>query len=217
MIYGAGFWQARIDGGVCRRLNAAKILSSLSGQYLLDVGCGEGNLLEVARERGWDATGVEPNCPGFTSGIYPGTVSEAQLPLGKYDVITLIDVIEHLRKPIEDLNEIKILLKRGGLIYILTPNAGGLIARLMGRFWFERKPEHLHLYNSTEIGNLLHAAGFVWVETGVTGKILTLSYIASILAKDKFWLAPFVRLLGKVYRRQIHFKGGFIVATGRNI
>jgi len=92
---------------------------------LVDIGCGNGWFLEVAKKY-FSVTGVEPNNSllHFTSKKLKINVYKKidSLKKSEFDVITLFDVIEHVNKPMEYLERISKKLKKGGIILIYTPN-----------------------------------------------------------------------------------------------
>ena len=61
-----------------------------------------------------------------------------------FDIITMIDFIEHVRAPMSILVKASRLLRPGGQLVILTPNADSLSRRLMGLRWLHYKVEHLY-------------------------------------------------------------------------
>jgi 2-polyprenyl-3-methyl-5-hydroxy-6-metoxy-1,4-benzoquinol methylase len=104
---------------------------------LLDIGCAFGAFMELARSRGWSVSGVEIS--PFSSryareerglDVFTGDVSSAPLPSGQFDVVTLWDVIEHVRDVRQTLDRARELLKPGGHVIVTTDNFDGLIARL---------------------------------------------------------------------------------------
>ena len=96
---------------------------------LVDIGCGNGWFLEVARKY-FSVAGVEPNnlLLHFTSEKLKIDVYKEinSLKKDEYEVITLIDVIEHVNNPMKYLKKISEKLKKGGIILIYTPNKDSL-------------------------------------------------------------------------------------------
>ena len=138
----------------------------LSGR-LLDVGFGSAILMQVAREKGWQTTGVEVSRPavehaeklGFE--VFHGDLSEAKYPDNYFDVITASEIIEHCPQPEILLNEIIRILRPGGLLWATTPSAKGLSYRLTGLDWTVIcPPEHLQLFSKKAIRLMLKKAGF---------------------------------------------------------
>lgn len=96
---------------------------------LLDIGCFEGALLSVAKKKGWDVVGVDVDARAAefvrkTLGlsVVTGTLKDANFPHDSFDAVTLIDVLEHVKNPLETLIEIQRLLKVGGEVVISVPN-----------------------------------------------------------------------------------------------
>lgn len=94
---------------------------------LLDVGCGVGILLEVAKEKGWDVYGQEVApfavnyCKSRNFNIHNKPLPDLNLPEHSFDVITLFDVMAHLKDPVSYVNTCAKLLKPGGYLIIKTP------------------------------------------------------------------------------------------------
>jgi SAM-dependent methyltransferase len=98
---------------------------------LLDVGCNMGMLLRLARDRGWEAVGVEPS-PALHRiateqlGLEVHNCFVEALPDSEhhsFDVVALSDVFEHVTAPRQLLEHVAQLLRPGGLLYVKVPNA----------------------------------------------------------------------------------------------
>lgn len=170
---------------------------------LLDVGCGLGFFVEVANLHGWEAWGVEVNDHAVrwanehvTERVRQGSASELPFPDESFDCVVLFDVIEHLTEPGADLAEAHRVLRPDGLMVVATPDAGSLMARLLGARWLEmqRAPEHLHFFDLATLSRLLGRVGFAPLEWHTMGKITT---VRTMLADLKFY-AP--RVFGWVER-----------------
>lgn len=77
---------------------------------ILDFGCGHGMLVRYLLESGLDADGYDKFNPDFDS-FEPGK---------KYDIVSMVEVIEHLSHPFEELDTIRELLTKDGVLYIET-------------------------------------------------------------------------------------------------
>jgi 2-polyprenyl-3-methyl-5-hydroxy-6-metoxy-1,4-benzoquinol methylase len=107
------------------------------GKSLLDVGCGPGVFLGLAREAGFNAVGVELN-PTLAQmarertgvEVVTGDFTALEMADRKFDVITVLDLIEHVADPIDLLKRCRGLLKPGGHVVVYTPNHAGLIVRV---------------------------------------------------------------------------------------
>jgi SAM-dependent methyltransferase len=143
---------------------------------LLDVGFGAATLLEAARRAGWAATGTElaegavarARNHGFD--VFLGTLQEASYPDASFDVVTIVEVLEHLLDPASLLREVRRVLRSGGLLWVTTPHGGGLSARLLGPDWsVVAPPEHIQLFSTEGLRRLLHRTGFVRVRIAAHG------------------------------------------------
>ena len=95
-------------------------------QRLLDVGCGSGEFLELARAHGWSAEGVEMTASGAALARRRGFVVNAdvaELKDAQFDIVTLWNVVDFFLRPVEQLREIHRVLAPGGLVFVRTPNA----------------------------------------------------------------------------------------------
>lgn len=135
---------------------------------LLDVGCGSGEFLATMKSLGWTVEGVEFNPEAARlareaggAPVFAGSLEDARLEDSSFDVVTLHHVIEHLPDPARTLAECRRILKDGGRIHILTPNADSLGLRIFRRHWQALEvPRHLRIYSSESIRKILAPAGF---------------------------------------------------------
>ena len=125
---------------------------------LLDVGCGAGAFLLNALARDWSAWGLEVSKSAITALPEParsravvGRLEAPPFADESLEVLTLFDVIEHVRSPLDFLESARRPLKPGGLLVITTPDVGSWKAQMKRRFWryfdFER---YLHLYHFSD-------------------------------------------------------------------
>lgn len=156
---------------------------------LLDVGAATGVFLRAAKKRGWAVSGIEPvdwaaqkaRVAGLE--VKTGALSDFSDETGNYDAITYFDVFEHLADPSAELDLIYKILKPGGLLVVNTPDAGSLLARILGRRWhLLTPPEHLNIFNQNNLTRLLKKRGFEILEIKKIGKKFTLQYIFRTLA-----------------------------------
>lgn len=153
---------------------------------LLDVGSGPGLMLSAARTRGWSAVGLDPNPWAARYGreelgveIHQTTLAEAALPAASFDAVVLMDVIEHVTDPGQLIEQATRAARAGAALAILTPDAGSLVSRALGRRWPEalRAPEHLVLFSVTGLAALLERYGwhiYGWHPIGKTSSLSTL-------------------------------------------
>lgn len=133
---------------------------------LLDIGCGAGNYLRLARSLGWQTYGLEPDPVAAalareTGAIVElGTLDTATLADAPFDAVTSMHSIEHARDPRSFLRKALALLKPGGVFYLQTPNFASLMHRRYGADWYALEvPRHLCLLTAPAMRQLLAEAG----------------------------------------------------------
>lgn len=116
---------------------------------LLDVGCSFGSLVEQALIDGIDAEGVDiSNYVKYQSKsnrLRQGDVCDHIN--GKYSIITMVEVIEHLANPSKALNNCYNALENGGVILIQTTNMDSLVRKFEGEKSRYFMPGHLHYFS----------------------------------------------------------------------
>lgn len=135
---------------------------------VLEIGCGQGFMLAVLKELGWDVYGIERNehaarvAAEITgTDIFIGGFSE--VPEGAlYDLIVLFQVLEHMEEPYTLLLQCEQHLAPGGKIVIGVPNFGSWQARSMKNRWFHLDPpRHLFHFSPGTLKKLLKRCGLV--------------------------------------------------------
>ena len=136
---------------------------------LLDVGCGIGTFLHLARERGWEPQGVDPSKSGSTFAqeihkldVQCGNVFDADFPSAHFDAITLYHVLEHISELNPFLSELRRVLKpQTGTLVIEVPNGEGLQSRLQKADWpYVHPRDHLYYFSAYSLPRLLRRHGF---------------------------------------------------------
>lgn len=160
------------------------------GRYarLLDVGCALGDFVLEAKQDGWDAEGVEISPAAAAQArsrgarVHCGVLQDLGLPAQSYDAITLYDVIEHLPDPVAALREIRRLLTPEGVLHLVTPNVGGLQAKVLGRYWYHYKPgEHLFYFSPKTLRAAVQRALLRWDGWSMSASYVTVSYVLNRL------------------------------------
>ena len=135
------------------------------GRYL-DVGCGSGASLGVARALGWQAAGIEIDRPAadkarrFSDEIHVGDILSAPFADARFDVITIFHVLEHVADPVGVTRRMLGWLAPDGLLIIEVPNAGGLGRTLFGRAWSGLElPRHLSHFTPATLSRTVEQAG----------------------------------------------------------
>ena len=149
------------------------LLGPLKGRKLLDIGCGYCQTLLYFRERGLDVYGLEPSKEGADYGASQGiTVTQAGIEsmpqdLGRrFDIVTLMNVLEHLREPARAITEIRErYLQPDGVLVIDVPNEFNDFQTAANQLhdlgqWWIHPPAHLNYFSPTTLRLLLERCGY---------------------------------------------------------
>lgn len=143
---------------------------------IIDVGCGDGYFLQVAKQRGWNVFGTEFTdraieiCSKKGISMKQGKLDADNYSGGFFDVVTSFEVIEHINNPIEDVRSFNKILRSGGAAYVTTPNFNSVSRDLLGAKWnVIEYPEHLSYYTASTIKKLFKSQGFRIVSVSTTG------------------------------------------------
>lgn len=155
------------------------------GGQLLDIGASFGYFAREAAAS-FDARGIEPTALTVAWGrehlqapIEVGSIYDERADFaGRFDVITMFDVIEHLPDPPGALDHVRAWLKPGGKLFLTTPDTGALVAKLLDKQWYYIDlTEHISLFNRRNLQQLLGERGFRVVDARTIGRRYKLSYI----------------------------------------
>jgi 2-polyprenyl-3-methyl-5-hydroxy-6-metoxy-1,4-benzoquinol methylase len=170
-----------------RALQARKILEVIrafkSGGALLDIGAGSGILVEQALNISYAAIGIEPSialsCTAQQLGlpVRTGTLPQPDFR-ARFDIVTLIDVIEHVESPLALILEASAAMKSDAICVIVTPDVSSIVARLMRGKWWHYRAAHIGYFSQMTLGRLLNRAGFDIVTTRRPGWYFPASYLA---------------------------------------
>jgi 2-polyprenyl-3-methyl-5-hydroxy-6-metoxy-1,4-benzoquinol methylase len=136
---------------------------------VLDVGCGQGELGHLLKERGHHVTGIDRVPPLFALDEFFQADLSQGLPVDparRFDVILLADVLEHMSEPLELLKEAKALLAPSGSLLVSLPNAVHWSVRLQvyaGKFEYTNKGildrGHVRFFTRASAKRLFREAG----------------------------------------------------------
>ncbi len=137
-------------------LQADRLSAVLSpGARVLEIGCGEGLLLDELARRGMRVVGIEPSETASTvarrknlevyTGYFPSTSIQ-----GSFDAVVMSHVLEHLPRPPEVLTAVDRILN-GGCVMLVQTNWRGIMPHLRGRRWYAWVPDQ-HFWHFTPRG-----------------------------------------------------------------
>lgn len=144
---------------------AVKIRSLKSKGTILDIGTGFGLYSAILLDKGqYKLDCIEPNIYPYylknkISHLYTSTF-ENYRSKNKYDVILLMDVLEHFVNPVKNLEKINKLLAKDGILIIQTPNYKSLMARLCYDWAWWMVEDHKFFFSPKSIKGILENTGF---------------------------------------------------------
>jgi len=136
---------------------------------LLEIGCGSGAFLARMAASGWRVQGIESDPAAaaaaernFAIPVRVGELAEMRLAPASFDAIVMNHVLEHVFDPLALLGECRRLLKPGGLLVCVTPNADAWGRKHYGANWRGLEPpRHLHIFSLSALARAADIAGFV--------------------------------------------------------
>ena len=143
-------------------------LSRQRGSRLLDFGCGQGAFLEQMHLQGWQVLGLDISADvvqrirrelGLSALV--GTLPHPELSPAQFDVVTMRQSLEHVRRPLETLQHAYDLLVPGGKLIVHVPNVQSRALDWFGPAWFCLKlPVHLTHFSPQTLQQMVQRAGF---------------------------------------------------------
>lgn len=176
---------------------------------ILDVGCGNGELLIALREARPDLElfGLDWHFPAETRSalerqgiaVIEAPLEAAELPPEPFDLIVMLQLIEHLWEPEESLRRLVRALAKDGRLLIETPNTDGWDRRLFaggawGGYYF---PRHLNLYNFERLADLLRRVGLsVESQRNLPAPLIWIYSLQGVVQASFGWKSFLTRLFG---------------------
>lgn len=138
------------------------IKSYIQRGSILDIGCGIGHFLSVAKADGWNVYGIEISpfaasvCKKKGLDVFIGNFSDADYNYNMFDVITAFDVLEHVVDPNPFVEKVVGMLKKNGLFVVSVPNVASFAAKVKKCKWSQFiVPEHLNYFSSQTMKKFL--------------------------------------------------------------
>lgn len=195
------------------RQREAVVRAARPGGRLLDFGCGAGAFARWMSGRGYEVVGLEPFSLGAPTRaehllLRREPLERAAPTLGRFDVITLWHVLEHLKNPVEVLKQLAGLLAPGGVVIASVPNFASWQSQAFKGRWFHLDPpRHLLHFEPRTLADCLARAGLAverdhpslpeygtsgWVQSALN-RVLPHPNFLYELAKDRGALAAMGR------------------------
>jgi SAM-dependent methyltransferase len=142
-------------------------LARLPKGKLLDVGCGNGEMLKFAEQMGWDGMGLELDPAAVKStkqrglNVLQGGYERLDDYPSHFDCIIFSHVLEHVHNPLQALVKIKNSLKPGGVLLLSCPNSMSKAEEYFGQYWRGLEaPRHIAIPAAHFLRQHLDAMGF---------------------------------------------------------
>lgn len=152
----------------------------------LDIGCAFGHSFETAMSRRWEPYGIEISLEAYkiAAAKFPGRVRwgdfcNIDLAENRFDLIMMLDFLEHAYNLTEVMLKAHKVLKLNGLVAIVVPNTYSFSSRLMGKSWVHIKLEHIYYLSAKALKILFVKTGFRPVLFKSFWKPINLLYLKS--------------------------------------
>jgi SAM-dependent methyltransferase len=169
--------RAYFDLKISQKADLIATLRGCDPGSLLDVGCGEGFVLDWFAKAGWSVHGIDHSVAGLQAmnprmlpnvavGDLFGLLQERIAQGRQYDLVWLSNVLEHVPDPVDLLESLRRLVAAGGTLVVTVPNDGSAYQeRLLSegevaeRFWIAI-PDHLAYFTYESLVSVAHATGW---------------------------------------------------------
>lgn len=155
----------------------------------LDIGAGAGLLVRECAQRGLQAVGVEPSQSLVATGrerfgltMHQGTFPHPELAGRKFDLVFLVDVIEHVSQPVELLRAAGEALTENGRFVLVTPDVGSLAARWGGHRWWHFRLAHVGYFSRATLTDALRRADLEPIRFARAKWFFPIGYLAERLS-----------------------------------
>lgn len=179
-----------MDKWINKFFGFVEIVSSPKGR-LLDLGCGDGSSLEIAKKLGWDVIGIEIDGLAVECSKQKGlhAIEGDYRLLREYEnyfnCIICSHVLEHLDRPIDALVGMFNSLKKGGMLILSLPNSESILQDFFKEHWRGLEcPRHLSIPSLGCLKKILEKIGFNVTQKN-SSKIYTLDESWEIMKKYK--------------------------------
>lgn len=161
--------EQQITQQIKKNMEKARRIMNIVGhkQTLLDIGCGMGFFIACMRQLGWDVAGIDISqwACSFAKeklgmNVFAGKVEEIKFKK-KFDVITMIHLLEHLPNPLKTLKSVSKIISDEGYLIIIGPNFSSFDRIWHGKNWRGYDlSRHLSHFTSRTYRMILEKSGF---------------------------------------------------------
>jgi ubiquinone/menaquinone biosynthesis C-methylase UbiE len=148
---------------------------------LLDIGCGNGEYINMAKHFGWDTYGIELNenavniARSIGLKVKKGVAEKIEYKDEFFNVVRVWNVLEHIVSPRKALLEIVRVLKKGGYLLLYVPNFNSIDRKYFAEHWASLEvPRHLHHFSIESLEAYLHQVGLVIEKRMYPGAIFSM-------------------------------------------
>lgn len=171
------------------RKHLGDIKSFFGKGVILEVGSAVGCFLKVAQEEGFNVKGIEVSekaCEIARSlvgneNVFNGTLENVDIKPGSIDVLFMSDVIEHIPEPLPFLKRAFNLVKKGGIVYLTTPDPTHWSRQIFRGNWVHYKDEHLMFFSRQTFDWIADYFGLYLFDFSPAHKYANLRYLKSQL------------------------------------
>lgn len=132
---------------------------------LLDIGCGSGVFVSYMRKNTWDAYGIDPAQKRSKYILNETAEQHIETKPVPYDVVTMLNVLEHIPRPYRLIKEIRKIVKASGTIVVRVPNDFSLLQtsakdKMDVKEWWVSDPDHQNYFDFISIQRLIESFDF---------------------------------------------------------
>jgi 2-polyprenyl-3-methyl-5-hydroxy-6-metoxy-1,4-benzoquinol methylase len=156
---------------------------------ILEIGSAMGSFLKVAQDQGFDVKGIEASkkaCDVARSkvgdeNIFNGVLENADIEPGSIEILFMSDVIEHISDPLPFLEKAFLSIKKGGIIYMTTPDPSHWSRVVFGKKWVHYKDEHVLFFSKKTFEWIADHFGLHLFDFSPVHKYANINYVSSQL------------------------------------
>lgn len=183
---------------------------------LMDFGAGSGAFVRAARDEGWNADGIEQSVSARErAGKFFDVKLGEDWGEGLYDVVTLWDVVEHLRDPRALLAAVGERLSPGGLIFVETGNFENWTRLEQKERWGLYLFDHQYYFTPASLQRVMREAGYEDFRLAESGRMRPSFRLRNFLRHPVRTLNPWVSWTRAKIQWPRHGDIHIMVAVGR--